>query len=114
MDHHPDRDCRAPPAAGGDVNDTPSEALRRPIVQAMIQSRGMEEGARARFVMDRFSAEIMEGGWLLMHRDVIEKLNAAMLGAQAVIQMQEAELRRLAEGGAEVGEGFCGEVETVQ
>jgi len=82
------------------VTDTPSEALRRPIVQAMIQSRGMEEDARARFVMDRFSAEIMAGGWLLMHRDVIEKLNAAMLGAHAVIQMQEAELRRLAEGRA--------------
>lgn len=77
------------------MTDTPSEALRRPIVQAMIQSRGMEEDARARFVMDRFSAEIIESGWLLMHRDVIERLNAAMLGAQAVIQMQEAELRRL-------------------
>lgn len=77
------------------MTDTPSEALRRPIVQAMIQSRGMDEDDRARFVMDRFSAEIIEGGWLLMHRDVIEKLNAAMLGAQAVIQMQEAELRRL-------------------
>lgn len=77
------------------MTDTPSEALRRPIVQAMIQSRGMDEDARARFVMDRFSAEIMEVGWLLMHRDVIEKLNAAMLGAHAVIQMQEAELREL-------------------
>jgi hypothetical protein len=64
----------------------------------------MEEDARARFVMDRFSAEIIEGGWLLMHRDVIEKLNAAMLGAQAVIQMQETELRRLAASGGDVGE----------
>jgi len=96
------------------VTDTPSEALRRPIVQAMIQSRGMEEDARARFVMDRFASEVMEGGWLLMHRDVIEKLNAAMLGAQALIQMQGADLRRLAAGGAEVDEGFLGEAETVQ
>lgn len=83
------------------MTDTPSEALRRPIVQAMIQSRGMEEDARARFVMDRFASEVMEGGWLLMHRDVIERLNAAMLGQQAVIQMQEAELCRL--GGCDLG-----------
>ena len=101
-------------AKGLDLTDTPSEALRRPIVQAMIQSRGMDEDARARFVMDRFSAEIMAGGWLLMHRDVIERLNAAMLEAQAVIQLQEAELRRLAENGAEVAPGFLGELETVQ
>jgi hypothetical protein len=74
----------------------------------------MDEDARARFVMDRFADTIIEGGWLLMHRDVIERLNAAMLGAQAVIQMQEAELRRLAAGGADVDEDILCEPETVQ
>lgn len=96
------------------MTDTPSEALRRPIVQAMIQSRGMDEDARARFVMDRFSAEIIEGGWLLMHRDVIEKLNAAMLQAHAIIAMQDSELQRLADDGADVAEDLLGTWETVQ
>lgn len=90
------------------------ESIIQPVITAMIQSQGMEEDARARFVMHRFSEEVMEGGWILMHRDVIERLNAAMLGQQAVIRMQEAELRRLAASGADVAEGFCGEVETVQ
>jgi hypothetical protein len=51
----------------------------------------MEEDARARFVMDSFANAIMEGGWLLMHRDTIARLNEATLGAQAIIQAQEKE-----------------------
>lgn len=52
------------------MTDSPSEALRRPIVQAMIQSRGMEEAlSRSRAIAEKLFNEL-EG--LIDNADEVE------------------------------------------
>ena len=91
-----------------------SEILLRPIVTAMVRSRGMEEDARARFVMQAFADSLTGSNWFLLHQDTMVLMNNAMLEAQCIMRMQQEELLRLACDGADVDPDLLGEVETMQ
>lgn len=90
------------------------EAFFTPVHEAMIESKGDREALRAEKVVAAFLKAIPEADYFLIHRDVMVKMNDAMLAAQAYIQLQKEELLRLAIDGAEVSECLLGSTETVQ
>jgi len=91
-----------------------SEALIKPIVLAMVQSAGMDEDKRAKFIALTLSDAINAADLYLMQGATLVSLNTAMLQAQALIQMQSEELLRLAIDGADVDPDLIGVAETVQ
>lgn len=90
------------------------DAFFAPVHEAMVDSKGDRETLRAEKVVSAFLKAIPEADYFLIHRDVIVKMNEAMLAAQAYIQIQKEELLRLAIDGAEVSECLLGSMETVQ
>ncbi|ABS68854.1 hypothetical protein Xaut_3626 [Xanthobacter versatilis] len=90
------------------------DAFFAPVHDAMVESKGDRETLRAEKVVSAFLKAIPEADYFLIHRDVMVKMNGAMLAAQAYIRLQKEELLRLAIDGAEVNVGLLGEMEPLQ
>lgn len=91
-----------------------SESIVRPVVEAMVRSRGMDEDERAKLVAGALTQAMAGSDYFLMRRESVERLNEAALIAQAIIEMQGEELLRLAADGADVDPDLIGEMVTVQ
>lgn len=91
-----------------------SESIVRPVVEAMVRSRGMDEDERAKLVVGALTRALNGSDYFLMRRESVERLNEAALLAQAIIHVQGAELLRLSLDGADVDPGLVGEVVTAQ
>lgn len=65
-----------------------------PVHEAMVESKGDREALRAEKVVSAFLKAVHEADYFLIHRDVMVKMNGAMLAAQAYIRLQKEELLR--------------------
>lgn len=79
-----------------------SESIIQPVITAMIQSQGMEEGRRAAYVADALAGAINGSEYFMIHRECLERLNEAVVAMHALLRWQQEELLRLAVDGADV------------